>query len=190
LHYESWFLKCFVNIEMFNLVYESKIEYANIRWYVVLIYWSKNTLFDEIVYFFLSKCCKLRKNDVYDRIELKNDNESDYRSRSQDESESEIKIISRIEHETQICSRCETFSKTIAITFKWIREDFRFWILIDQNCELIIELRHNEWFRNKCCERWINNDRRWILEIMIIVIIRFNHCRSKFCRVVQKFNND
>ncbi len=143
LHYESWFLKRFVNIEMLNLVYESKIEYANIKWYIVLVYWSKNISFDEIVYFFLSERCKLRKSDVYDRIELKNDSESEYRSRSENESESEIKIINRIEHDTQICSRCEIFSRTIAITFKWVRENFKFWFLIDRNNELIIRLRHN-----------------------------------------------
>jgi hypothetical protein len=49
LHYESWFLKRFVNIEMLNFVYESKVEYANICWYVALIDWLKNIFFDEFV---------------------------------------------------------------------------------------------------------------------------------------------
>ncbi len=53
MHYESWFLKCFVNIEMLNLVYESKVEYANMKWYVVLVYWSKNIFFDK---WFMSFC--------------------------------------------------------------------------------------------------------------------------------------
>jgi hypothetical protein len=172
---------------MLNFVYESKVEYANIRRYVVFAYWSKNIFFDEIVYLFLSEHCELRKSDVYDRIELKNDSESEYRSRSENESESEIKIISRIEHETQICSQCEIFSKTIAITFKWIRKNFRFWFLIDRNNELIVRLRHNWWFRSRCCERWI--DWRWVLEIMIVVIIRFDHRWSKFCRVARKFDD-
>jgi hypothetical protein len=78
----------------------------------------KNIFFDEIVDFFLFERRKLKKSDMYDRIELKNDSESEYRSQSENESESEIKIISRIEREIQICSRCEIFSKTIAITFK------------------------------------------------------------------------
>ncbi len=190
LHYESRFFKDFVNIEVFNFVYESKIEYANIKWYVVLAYWSKNIFFDEIVDFFLSEWRELRKSDVYDRIELKNDSENEYRNRSEDENESEIKIISRIEHEIQICSRCEIFSRTIAITFKWIRKNFKLWFLIDWNNELIIRLRHNWRFRNKCCERWIDNHRRWVLKIMIVVIIRFDHYRSKFCWVFRKFNND
>ncbi len=138
---------------MFNLIYESKIEYANIKWYVVLDYWLKNTFFDEIVDFFLSECCELKKSDVYDRIEFKNDSENKYRNRNEDESENEIEIICCIEHETQICSWCEIFSKAIAITFRWIRENFRFWILINRNYELIIRLKHNEWFRDKCCER-------------------------------------
>jgi hypothetical protein len=137
---------------MLNFIYESRVEYANIERYVVFVYWSKNIFFDEIVYLFLSERCKLRKNDVYDWIEFKSDSESEYRSRNEDESENEIKIISRIEHETQICSRCEMFSKAIAITFKWVRKSFKFWFLIDRDNELIIRLRHNWWFRNRCCE--------------------------------------
>jgi hypothetical protein len=175
---------------MFNFVYESKVEYANVRWYVVLAYWSKDTFFDEIVDLLLSRCDELRKSDVYDRIELNDDSESEYRDRSEDESESEIKIIRRIEHETQICSRCEIFSKAIAITFKWIRESFKFWFLIVRDSEFIIELRHIRWFRDKCDERKINDrdKKRWILE-MIVVIIRFDHRWSKFCRVAWKFDD-
>jgi hypothetical protein len=60
---------------MFDLVYESKIENANIERYVILVYWLKNIFFNEIIDLLLSKCCKLKKNDVYDRIELKCDSE-------------------------------------------------------------------------------------------------------------------
>jgi hypothetical protein len=122
--------------------------------------------------------------------ELKDDSESENRNRSEDESESEIKIISRIEHETQTCSQCERFSKAIAITFKWIQENFRFWFLIDRDNELIIQLRHIRWFRSKCNERRISdrNKKRWVLE-MIVVIIRFDHRRSKFYRIARKFDD-
>ncbi len=74
--------------------------------------------FDEIVYLFLFERCKLKKSDVYDRIEVKSDSENEYQNRNENENESEIKIISRIKHEIQIYNRCEIFSKTIAITFK------------------------------------------------------------------------
>jgi hypothetical protein len=60
----------------------------------------ENFFFDEIVDLLLSKCDELRKSDVHDRIEFSDDNESEYRNRSENKSESEIKIISRIEHET------------------------------------------------------------------------------------------
>jgi hypothetical protein len=124
----------------------------------------------------------------YDRIELKNDSESEYRDRSEDESESEIKIISCIEHEIYICSRCEIFSRAIAIASRWIRESFRLWFLIDRDNELINWLR--QWFRNRCDERRISDrdTKRWVLE-MIVVIIRFDHRWSKFCRIARKFNN-
>jgi hypothetical protein len=61
---------------MFNFIYESKVEYVNIRWYVVLAYWSKNFFFDEIVDLLLSKCDELRKSDVHDRIEFSDDSEA------------------------------------------------------------------------------------------------------------------
>ncbi len=39
LHYESRFFKRFIDIKIFNLVYESKVEYANIWRYVILTDW-------------------------------------------------------------------------------------------------------------------------------------------------------
>jgi hypothetical protein len=77
LHYESWFFKRYINIEMFNFVYESKIEYANICWYVAFIDWLKNIFFDEFVDFFLFECNELKKNYVYNRLEFKDDSESE-----------------------------------------------------------------------------------------------------------------
>jgi hypothetical protein len=69
-------------------------------------------------------------------------------------------------------------------------KSFRFWFLINRKSELIIWLKHIRWLRNKCDEREINNrdKKRWVLE-MIIVIIRFDHCWSKFCQVASKFND-
>ncbi len=62
---------------MFNFVYESKVEYANIYWHVVFIDWLKNIFFDEFIDFFLFECDELEKRDVYNQIEFKNDNENE-----------------------------------------------------------------------------------------------------------------
>ncbi len=85
---------------------------------------------------------------------------------------------------------CEIFSKAIAITFRWIRENFRFWFLIVRDSEFIIRLRHVRRFRSRFDEREIDDrdKKRWVLEI-IVVIIRFDRRWSKFCRIARKFNN-